>query len=81
MNRNMERSKTFKRLVGEMVRRPDHTVCSEEMDVVSMRDRSYLDRMVEAGYCWAEEDMDGVRMWVLRPYLAIYYGENPQRLH
>jgi len=79
MNRNMERSKTFKRLVKEMVSRPDRTVCSEEL-VISMRDRGYLDRMVEEGYCWAEEDIDGVRMWVLRPYMAMYFEENPQRL-
>lgn len=75
MNRTMERSQTFKRLVKEFLACPDHTICSEEITVVSMRDRNYLERMCEEGYCWAEEDTDGVRMWVLRPLCAIYFEE------
>lgn len=74
MSRNMERTKTFKRLIGIFLRRADRTICSEE-NVVTKRDRHYLDRMVENGYCWYEEDTDGVGMWVLRPFYAMYFEE------
>lgn len=74
MSRNMERTKTFKRLIDIFLHRPDHTICSEE-DVVTKRDRHYLDRMVENGYCWYEEDTDSVGMWVLRPLYAMYFVE------